>query len=80
MATNTGLGEDVSMSEAPDDLTEVQRRLKEIQIRNRGRIRWNVSKHTAEIAIEAIGAGATRGVAGRPTGKPRRRKRHKRLL
>jgi len=80
MATNVGLGEDVSMTEEAGDLTEVQRRLKEIQIRNRGRIRWNVSKHTAEMAIEAIAAGVTSRAAGRASGKQRRRKRHKRLL
>lgn len=67
------------MSEEPEDLAEVQQRLKEIQIKNRGRIRWNVSKHTAEMAIEAIEAGTARGVSAN-RGKQRRRKRRKRLL
>ena len=64
------------MSDAPDNLEEVQRRLNEIQSRKRGRIRWNVSRHTAEIALEAI-------VPPKPasrSGKSRRRKRKKRLL
>lgn len=64
------------MTEEPDNLEEVQRRLAEIQRRKRGRIRWNVSRHTAEIAIEAIS-----GPSQKPrSGKSRRRKRKKRLL
>jgi len=55
---------------------EVQRRLAEIQQRKRGRVRWNVSRHTAEIAIEAI----TGPKQPARSGKSRRRKRKKRLL
>ena len=62
----------------PDDLQEVQRRLAEIQQRKRGRIRWNIGRHTAELAIEAL--GVDRAIASRRNGKQRRRKRHKRLL
>jgi len=66
------------MTEEPDDLREVQRRLREIQRRKRGRVRWTISRHTAERAIDAIeGRSQTPRQAG---GKRRRRKRHKRLL
>jgi len=65
------------MSEEPDDLDEVRRRLDEIQRRKRGRIQWRITKHTAELAIEAL-EGASR--SPRRKGKPRRRKRTKRLL
>jgi len=71
------LGEDTSMSEPSGDLAEVQRRLKEIQSRKRNRIRWSMSTHTAEIAIEAI---ASPGGKPQKSAKRRRRKRHKRLL
>jgi hypothetical protein len=64
------------MADEPDNLEEVQRRLAEIQTRKRGRIRWNVSRHTAEIAIEAMTEPRQKGKAG----KSRRRKRKKRLL
>ena len=77
MRANALLGEDTSMSEPSGDLAEVQRRLKEIQARKRSRIRWNMSTHTAEIAIEAI---APPGSKPPRTAKQRRRKRHKRLL
>ena len=76
MRANALLGEDRSMSEPSGDLAEVQRRLKEIQSRKRNRIRWNMSTHTAEIAIEAIAPSSSKP---RPA-KQRRRKRHKRLL
>ena len=64
------------MSDNPDELEEIQRRVQEIQHRKRGRISWRIGKHTAEMAIVAI--------APKPrvhkSGKQRRRKRHKRLL
>jgi len=65
------------MGDPSDDLAEVHRRLQEIQRRKRNRIRWNMSTHTAEIALEAIVPEE-----GRPqrSSKQRRRKRHKRLL
>lgn len=63
---------------SPDDLEEVERRLSEIQQRKRGRIRWSVGKHTAELAIEAL--GVDRKIASAKNGKQRRRKRTKRLL
>jgi hypothetical protein len=73
----SGEDEDVSMTQEPHDLEDVRRRLEEIQSSKRGRIRWNVSKHTAEMAIEAIETGPRQT---RPSGKKRRRKRNKRLL
>ncbi|HTE46392.1 MAG TPA: hypothetical protein VK636_14155 [Gemmatimonadaceae bacterium] len=67
------------MTEEPQDLEDVRRRLEEIQNRKRGGIRWNVSKHTAELAIVAIETGG-RGPQPSGKGKGRRRKRAKRLL
>jgi hypothetical protein len=70
------------MTDEPQDLEEVQRRLDEIQRRKRGGIRWQMSRHTAELAIEAIEATAPDQHRSQPPGrgKPRRRKRTKRLL
>jgi hypothetical protein len=65
------------MSDEPAELEEVQRRLQEIQRRKRGRIRWQIGKHTAEMAIDAL---ATPTKSFRRNGKQRRRKRWKRLL
>ena len=67
------------MTDDPRDLEEVQRRLEEIQRRKRGGIRWQMSRHTAELAIEAIEAAAPEPPP-HGNGKPRRRKRRKRLL
>ena len=71
------IGEEMPMSDSADDLEEVQRRLAEIQRRKRGRIRWHVGKHTAEVAIDAIERSSR---SDRKNGKQRRRKRRKRLL
>jgi hypothetical protein len=57
---------------------EIRARLEEIRAEKRNRVRWQISHHTAELAISAI-AGHAR-VMYRPGGKSRRRKRHKRLL
>lgn len=57
---------------------EFQARLNQIRQEKRGRIRWSISHHTAEIAIRAIAGHVT--VSYRPGSKSRRRKRHKRLL
>ncbi len=57
---------------------EFQARLNQIRLEKRGRIRWSLSHHTAEIAIRAIAGHVT--VSYRPGSKSRRRKRHKRLL
>jgi hypothetical protein len=65
------------MSESAGDLEEVQRRLADIQRRKRGRIRWQIGKHTAEMAIDAIDRPPK---TERKNGKPRRRQKRKRLL
>jgi hypothetical protein len=77
MQVDLRIGEDAPMTGEPDDLEEVQRRLQDIQRRKRGRIRWQIGKHTAELAIGAIEGREKRD---RPHGKARRRKRRKRLL
>lgn len=64
------------MSEGPDDLDEVRRRVEEIQRHKGNRIQWRIGKHTAELAIDAIEERA------KPlrNAKSRRRKKKKRLL
>lgn len=57
---------------------EFSARLEMIKQQKRGRIRWRMSHHTAEIAIRAI-EGRVR-LSYRPGSKSRRRKRNKRLL
>lgn len=57
---------------------EVQALLMAIRAEKRNRVRWQLSHHTAELAISAI-AGHVR-VMYRPGSKSRRRKRQKRLL
>jgi len=60
-------------------IDEVQGRLDEIKRSHRGRIRWRISKHTAEMAIKAIESDMP-AAQPRKSGKSRRRKRKKRLL
>jgi len=79
MDANGGLRESVAMSDEPEDLAEVQRQLEAIQRRKRDDVRWSMSRHTAERAIEAIAAPDAAPERSGP-GKRRRRKRHKRLL
>ncbi|MEO7086480.1 MAG: hypothetical protein ABI085_19425 [Gemmatimonadaceae bacterium] len=67
------------MVDQPED-SDVEQRVKEIQDRHRGRVNWHVSKHTAELAIEAIEPTARRSRKKSASGKSRRRKKHKRLL
>jgi hypothetical protein len=61
-----------------EDLEQVEQRLAEIRNRKRGRIRWAIGRHTAEVAIGAL--AADHKTASRKNGKSRRRKRNKRLL
>jgi predicted fused transcriptional regulator/phosphomethylpyrimidine kinase len=77
MVANILVGEEMTMSETPADLAAVKERLDEIQRRKRGRVRWSVSKHTAELALGAL---APRPDRQNRSSKSRRRKRHKRLL
>lgn len=65
------------MNDEPSALEEVQRKLSEIQHRKRGRVRWQIGKHTAEMAIDAIESRETRAPKN---SKSRRRKRSKRML
>ena len=82
MRTNHGLGEDMRMTEPRQDVGEVQARLEEIQRRKRPGIRWHISKHTAEMALDAFAALDSLPAAktGARSSKRRRRKRAKRLL
>ena len=74
------MSEDDLNGAAPPDLDEVRRRLNEIRASKRGRVRWRISKHTAELALQALGAPDDASPDRRPSGKTRRRKRRKRLL
>ena len=67
------------MTNDADDMGEVQRRLREIREHKRGKMRWTVSSHTAELAIGAI-EGDEHPKPSPRKGKSRRRKRTKRLL
>ncbi len=66
---------------APDDaLEQVEEKLAKIQQQHRGKIRWRITKHTAELAIRALNETTPARDASRRGGKSRRRKRNKRLL
>ena len=58
---------------------EVAAVVRGVQSKHRGRIRWSVGRHTAEMALRALESPpkpARRALSS----KSRRRKRHKRLL
>ena len=57
----------------------VRARLEGIRRDKGTRVRWNLSRHTAEQALMAISDIPERAPY-RPSSKSRRRKRHKRLL
>jgi hypothetical protein len=57
---------------------QVKARLEAIRAEKRGRIRWRMSHHTAELAIRAFEGHVK--ISYRPGSKSRRRKRTKRLL
>lgn len=65
-------------ADQPAELPAVEARLSELQERKRRTVRWHMSRNTAERAIAAITGAPGQVSPGR--GKPRRRKRHKRLL
>jgi hypothetical protein len=67
------------VKEPGESIDQVKGRLDEIKRRHRGRIRWRITKHTAEIAIRVIESDAQPSQT-RKSGKSRRRKRKKRLL
>ena len=60
-----------------DEIEEVEERVKEIQREKRGQIRWTASRHTAELALDAV-IGERKQKT--PSPKGRRRKKRKRLL
>jgi hypothetical protein len=59
------------------DVSAVEQQLGELQRRKRDTVRWHMSRNTAERAIAAITRESRHRIG---PGKPRRRKRHKRLL
>ena len=63
----------------PRDADLVAKRVREIQRGKRGHVRWGMSRHTAERAIEAIRLEEAKPPYRR-SAKARRRKRSKRLL
>jgi hypothetical protein len=79
MATNRGDApnepEDVPMATTAEVAAVVQG----VQSKHRGRIRWSVGRHTAELALRALDA-PPRPSRRPPSSKSRRRKRHKRML
>ena len=70
---------DNSRGREPRNIDMVAKRLRDIQRGKRGDVRWGMSRHTAERAIEAIRLEEPRGAYSR-SAKSRRRKRSKRLL
>lgn len=58
---------------------EVAAVVKDVQRKHRGKIRWSLGRHTAEMALKAL-EGPVHPAPRRPSPKSRRRKRHKRLL
>lgn len=65
---------------ASGEMGAVEERLARIQQQHRGRIRWRITKHTAELAIRALNEPQRERGTWRRSGKSRRRKRRKRLL
>lgn len=60
------------------ELTEVEARLRDL--RRRKKVRWTMSRETAEMAIAALAMSREAERPRRRSGKSRRRKRGKRLL
>lgn len=58
---------------------EVAAVVRDVQREHRGKVRWSVGQHTAEMALRALEEPMPKP-ARRPSPKSRRRKRHKRLL
>lgn len=58
---------------------EVAQVVQSVQRAHRGRIRWGIGRHTAELTLRAI-TGAPPVRHRSPSSKSRRRKKHKRLL
>jgi hypothetical protein len=67
--------DDVSMATT----AEVAAVVEGVQSKHRGRIRWSLGRHTAELALRALKSPPTHARRP-PSSKNRRRKRHKRML
>jgi hypothetical protein len=57
---------------------EVAAVVQDVQHKHRGRIRWSLGRHTAELALRALEPLSR--APYRPSPKSRRRKRYKKLL
>jgi hypothetical protein len=79
MSREPSKGERKARDEASAGEPAVREHLEKIQRDKRARVRWQLSRHTAELALEAIHDLAP-CKPHRPSSKSRRRKRHKRLL
>jgi hypothetical protein len=79
MSREASEGERPPRRTAGGDEETVRARLEEIQRNKRERVRWNLSRHTAERALVAI-SDANPRPPYRRSSKSRRRKRRKRLL
>ncbi|HEY6219956.1 MAG TPA: hypothetical protein VIV65_07850 [Gemmatimonadaceae bacterium] len=68
--------DDESRKPTTAEMEIVKGRIQDVQATRRDRIRWQITKHTAELAIAALADPRPY----RRSGKHRRRKRAKRLL
>ena len=80
MGGRGSVGEEMPVTDDQKNLDEVQRRLREIQRRKRPNVRWAISRHTAELALDALESHGPNVRTPGPAAKARRRKRYKRLL
>jgi hypothetical protein len=79
MKSNRG-GEPNEAEDVPMATTaEVAAVVQGVQSKHRGRIRWSLGQHTAELALRAL-ESPPKPARRPPSSKSRRRKRHKRLL
>jgi hypothetical protein len=78
MVRGEHVSEDDRSGETSGDLDEVERQLADIRASKRNRVRWRMSRHTAELALRAL--SDEKRFPHRPSTKSRRRKRRKRLL
>ena len=79
MATNRGDAHNEPGDVPMATTAEVAAVVQGVQKKHRGRIRWSVGRHTAELALRALEL-PPRPVRRPPSSKSRRRKRHKRML
>jgi len=79
MATDRDDGPNESDDAPMATTAEVAAVVQGVQSKHRGRIRWSLGRHTAELALRAL-ESPPRPPRRPPSSKSRRRKRHKRLL